>query len=354
MRISSLFKDKAYSFQERGDPEDDKKFACQVLKKLDAKLEPKNISLLGIYDNFDLFSFYGEENQRMNLKISLSDPEGILKREASSLKNNKCKRIPNFIDYREIKIGETITCLLTQVSPAENIRDYGRSIIFEDFQDFSQAYSEVFNDKRVRRSYNSVIKKFAEDLDPSVFLPKDIIGAFQSYTNYPLCQRLMKNLEAEILEYADKVKKHFKYKCHASISLDSIFYGYDGFYFDFLSDLCMGHPFIDIVDLMLELGLETKDDDRFLKMVCDSLSISFDKDIFDGIYNLQLRKKLAELVTSYIKEVYLYDSFRYDKLFYIADTFAHSYNRFCSIPVFKENRDFIMKTICEPIFGVKA
>ena len=43
-----------------------------------------------------------------------------------------------------------------------------------------------------------------------------------------------------------------------------------------------------------------------------------------------------------------------DKIIEIADTFSHLYERFCSIPIFSQNKNFIMKTICEPIFGVKA
>ena len=67
-----------------------------------------------------------------------------------------------------------------------------------------------------------------------------------------------------------------------------------------------------------------------------------------------LRKKLGELITAYIKEVYLYDSYRYEKIMHIADTFSHLYERFVKIPIFKEHRHFIMKTITEPILGVKA
>ena len=86
----------------------------------------------------------------------------------------------------------------------------------------------------------------------------------------------------------------------------------------------------------------------------EELKIKYDQNIYNSIYQVQLRKKLAELVISYIKEVYLFDSFRYERIFYIADTFSHCYKRFCSIDIFEKNKEFIMKTICEPIFGVKA
>ena len=65
-------------------------------------------------------------------------------------------------------------------------------------------------------------------------------------------------------------------------------------------------------------------------------------------------KKLGELLMAYIKEVYVYNSYRYEKILHTADTFSHCYERFCGIKIFKEKREFILKTICEPIFGVKA
>ena len=78
------------------------------------------------------------------------------------------------------------------------------------------------------------------------------------------------------------------------------------------------------------------------------------REFFKKLYEIQLRKKLGDLISQYIKEIYIYDSYRYDNILNIADIFSHCYERFCKIEIFNKNRDFIMKTICEPIFGVKA
>jgi hypothetical protein len=354
MRISSLFKDKAYAFQDQINPDDDNKFALEILKKFKPRLKPKNIRLLSIHDDFDFFLLENEKNENLSLKISLSDEDGVLKKEVTALKSCKCDRVPNFVDYGEVKMGETITCLLSKVPPAESIRSQGRGIIFEDIEDFRDAYCKVFDEKRVKNTYKNVISNFTKHIDPSSFLPSSSLKAFKSYTDYNRCSELLSELERDMLTRIRNVEGNFKFKCHSSISLDSVFYGSCGFYFDFLSNVCMGHPFLDLSDLILEIGLKTHDDKRFILMFCDLLSIPFDENLFNEIYHLQLRKKLTELLTNYIKEIYLYDAFRYEKIFYIADTFSHAYDRFCSIPAFKENRDFIMKTICEPIFGVKA
>jgi hypothetical protein len=355
VNISSLFTDKAYSFQEVSDNEDDKKFASLVLKKIKPKLKVTSIEIEGVFDDFDLFSVVDEEGQRYNLKISLDDSEGILKHEATALKNNKCFNIPDFVKYDTVEVGENVTCLLSKVADAESIRNYGRSIVFKDLGKFVEAYTNVFKTKKVvRRSYNKILEKNINNIEFNNFLPTDSLEAFKSYTDYSLCVDFLKELRQELIELREQIKGELNFKCHSSLSLDSIFYGSEGFHFEFLHNLCMGHPYVDIIDLMLELGIEIDDDSRFCKLFCEKLSVIHDESTYNKFYQLQIRKKLAELVISYIKEVYLYDSFRYQKIFFIADTFSHCYKRFCAIDIFKKNREFIMKTICEPIFGVKA
>ena len=116
----------------------------------------------------------------------------------------------------------------------------------------------------------------------------------------------------------------------------------------------MGHPFMDFADFLLEMGVDRELDYQLLAIFCEKGNLRYDKDLFKLIEKLQLRKKLGELLIAYISEVYLYGSYRFEKIFAIASTFSHCYERFCKIEIFLDKKDFIMKTICEPIFGVKA
>jgi hypothetical protein len=354
VKINSLFTDKAYSFAESGDPKDDCKFAVKALEKLKPDFKIKQINLLGVEDHFDVFILQTPERHMFKLKISLSDTQKVLKKEATALRSCGCKNTPALIAYDTVKVGEEVTCLLTEVFNAESVRDHGRSIIIENLDDLLDAYSLVFDNKRVKNSYKNVLSSSLEEFIPTNCLPKDIVGAFQSYTNYPLCEKFLLTLKSEISAAAQELFPIFNHKCHASLSLDSLFHGPQGFYFDSLSTVCMGHPFVDFVDLILEMGVETKNESILLDRFCEKIGFPREDSIYNRIYHLQLRKKLGELIIAYIKEVYLYDSFRYQKILFIADTFSHCYERFCSIDIFEENRDFIMKTICEPIFGVKA
>ena len=111
---------------------------------------------------------------------------------------------------------------------------------------------------------------------------------------------------------------------------------------------------IDFIDLILDLAISEDMQYSYLSIFCQKGGFIEDRDLFKSLYQIQLRKKLLFLITEYIKEVYVYDSYRYDNVLNIADVFSHCYERFCKIKMFHKNREFIMKTICEPILGVKA
>ena len=354
MKLSSLFKGKVYAFPQTQNQQQDLAFAAKVIEKVDPKLDIANISLGKIHDNYDVFTITDTNRKNYKLKISLDDSDGILKKEASVVKNSKSKTVPNFKSYGEIKIGEKISYLLTIIPPYESVRDYGRSCLIENMDLFFRNYFDFQCTKSVRPTYKTSLNKFFNNLDPQNYLPKDSLRAFESYTDYPLCRNFMKELGQETLELTQKMHLPYKFKCHGNLCLDNIFFDTKMFYFDGFESVYMGHPFIDLVDLFLELGLPEEEQYRILSQFCAVGELPEERGYFKALYEIELRKKLGDLISNYIKEIYIYDSYRYDNILNIADTFSHCYERFCKIEIFNKNRDFIMKTICEPIFGVKA
>jgi hypothetical protein len=59
-------------------------------------------------------------------------------------------------------------------------------------------------------------------------------------------------------------------------------------------------------------------------------------------------------MTNYLKEVYLYSSERTEMIINISDRFYDSYDRYMSIKYFRDNKEFIFKTLTEPILDQKA
>ena len=354
MKLSSLFKGKVYAFPQTQNQQQDLTFARKVMEKVEPKLEIENIYVGQINDNYDLFNIDGRDKKKYKLKISLDDSDGILKKEASIVKNSRSQTVPSFKSYGNIKIGEKITYLLTIVPAYESVRDYGRSCVINNLELFFENYFDFQCTKAVKPTYKTSLDKFFKNLDPKNYLPQDSLKAFESYTDYPLCREFMSELKEDALKLTKKIHFPYRYKCHGNLSLDNIFYDKKMFYFDGFDSVYMGHPFLDLTDFFLEIGLPEEHQYRFLSLFCKVGELHEEREYFKHLYDIQLRKKLGDLISNYIKEVYIYDSYRYDNILNIADTFSHCYERFCKIEIFNKNRDFIMKTICEPIFGVKA
>jgi hypothetical protein len=354
VKLNSLFRDKAYAFSQAGNPEDDCKFATALLEKTNPDLGVKNIFLCSITDHYDVFLFSDDKKQLFKLKISLSDPDGFLKRESVTLRRNPCPSLPILLDYGTIKIGEEVTYLLTRVPYGENIRSHGRSCLMTNLDLFFKSYWALVKSHNVKPTYKKIINYFTKNLMPQNSLPEDSLQALEEYSDYDLCEKFLLDLRTDILNRFEDIQKQLNKKCHASLSLDSVFYYGGGFYFEELHNVCMGHPYIDFCDLLIEMGSPVENDISLWKKFCESDSYPQDRELYSKVYQMCIRKKLADLLISYIKEVYLYDSFRYEEIFYIADSFSHAYPRFRDIESFEKNKDFIMKTICEPIFGVKA
>ena len=354
MKLSSLFKDKAYAFSQAGDPKDDCKFAAALLKKVKPDLSIKEIFLWSVTDHYDVFMLLEDKGRLFKLKISLSDPEEVLKRESVVLRRNPCPSVPILVDYGTTKIGEEVTYLLSQIPIGESIRSHGRSCLMDNLDLFFKSYWALVKSNNVKPTYKKVIKHCIKNLSPENSLSKESIQALKEYSDYDLCKKFLSDIGADILNRFGNIQKKLNKKCHANLSLDSVFYYGGGFYFEELHNVCMGHPYIDFCELLIEMGSPQDKDVSLWKKFCESAAYPQDRELYNNIYQMCIRKKLAALLISYIKEVYLYDSFRYEEIFYIADSFSHAYARFREIESFEKNRDFIMKTICEPIFGVKA
>jgi hypothetical protein len=354
MKLSSLFKHKAYAFNQPSDTEQDCRFAQQLIKKVKPKLTVSKITLSSVCDDYDVFHIVDQTSDFFKLKISLSDEKGVFKKEVTALRSLGKEHIPKYVCHGEIKIGDEVQYLLTKAVQSESVRNIGRSALAENMDQFFINYFEFAKTRGVRNSYKTNLKNFYDNLEPEKQLPEESIKAIKNYTDYDKCKIFFVVLKEEINKRKNQLQHLFKQKCHSNLTLDSIFYNNHFFYLDNLDQTCMGHTYIDICDLILDSGFSKSNDIPIFDEFCSLGSISNDRELFYKFFELQLRKKLGTLLLAYIKEVYLYDSYRYDKIIEIADTFSHLYERFCEIPIFNDNKNFIMKTICEPIFGVKA
>tara|TARA_R110001583_G_scaffold155058_2_gene306754 strand:+ start:3028 stop:4092 length:1065 start_codon:yes stop_codon:yes gene_type:complete len=354
MKISSLFKDKAYVFADDQDSKTQNRFALEVLSAVRPRFDITSVALLEICDDYDIFLLRERKRGTLKLKISLSDPDGTLQSEAVGLRSTTGACTPHLIDMGDLKMGEQIKYSLTYVGEGESARNMGRGPIVSLAPTLFESYFTIVNSRSVKKKYKQILDLIVAGWDVEKKLPPENLCAFQEYTNYKDAKKFLDTLGKETLATFSAWGDLPPLKCHGNISLDSIFCDGANFYFDSLSKISMGHPLVDFVDFILDAAVSQRKERQLLNEFCEQGKLEKDKGLYDKIYMTILRKKLGELVIGYIREIYLYDSYRYENIMNIADTFSHLYERFCKIPVFKENRHFIMKTITEPILGVKA
>ena len=354
MKLSSLFEGKVYTFPQTQNQDQDKTFASEVIKKIKPNWVVSDIMVGDIKDYYDIFIIRDDKKRTFKLKISLDDSQGVLKKEHNGTRNSKSSVTPILIEYGVVKIGDEITYLLVEIPICESVGEHGRSSLMGNFDSFIDSYFIFQKTKGVRTTYKTSLNKFLKNVEPSSYLPEESIEALKSYTDYDLCRNFVSSLSEEIICLSQGFSLPCKYKCHGGLSVDNIFTDGKKFYFDDFKDMFMGHPYIDFIDLILDLGLPEDTQYPLLSNFCQRGGIPENRNLFKSLYEIQLRKKLLILITEYIKEVYVYDSYRYNNIINISSVFSHCYERFCKIKMFYENRDFIMKTICEPIFGVKA
>ena len=329
-------------------------FALAVLATIRPRFDIKSVSLLEICDDYDVFLLRERKRGVFKLKISLSDPNGILQSEGVGLRSTRDAFTPHLIDMGDLKMGEKIKYSLTYVGEGESARNMGRGTIVSLAPLLFKSYFTIVNSRSVRKKYKQILDFIVAEWDVEKKLPPENLRAFQEYSNYKDAKKFLDILGKETLTSFSSLGNFPSLKCHGNISLDSIFCDGANFYFDSLSKISMGHPFVDFVDFILEAAVSQRRERELLNEFCEQGKLEKDSGLYDKIYMTILRKKLGQLVVSYIKEVYMYDSYRYENIMNIADTFSHLYERFCKIPIFKENRHFIMKTLTEPILGVKA
>ena len=355
MSLSNLFKDRAYVFPHSDSGDIDYAFAKNVISNIKPSFQIEDVLLAEIHDDYDVFFIREKKRGVLKLKISLSDPQNILGTETSILRSTDSVATPHLLAGGNDSVGgEEITYLLTYVGEGESLRNMGRGAIFENRAELFTSYFSFAQTSPIRRKYKQVLDFLISSWDIESNFPAENLQAFKDYTNYEDCKKFLQTLVNQISTAFSELGDFSPQKCHGNLSLDSIFCDGANFYFDSVSRTSMGHPFIDFIDFILDAAIDSQQERQLLNEFCIQGAIDKDYIFYGKVYALCLRKKLVELLVSYITEVYLYDSFRYEKIINISDTFSHLYNRFRKIPIFEENRHFIMKTITEPILGVKA
>ena len=334
--------------------EDDGQFLSEVFKKIKLDTSPHNVRLVNAGDDYDDYITTDNEGRYLKIKISFEKGNPTLKKESANLKAAKSPVCGHWLGAGDIKLGEEFSYLLYGFPPCESVREIGRSTLITEADSLFRCYAIFQQTKLPKKHYRTIIKEVTEKFNIKNNLSNEEKERIRAYTNYESLESLSTTFKKEAIDLLPTIEPSQQVKCHGKLSLDSIFFNGNNFYFDHLCNNSMGHPLVDFIELILESGFAREHEKDLLPLFCAHTNIQLDKRFYHKLYECLLRKKLVELIGSYLYEVYLFKSYRMNKILDIADTFSQCYDRFRVIPLFEENREFILKTLTEPVLGVKG
>lgn len=350
MNSVNLFRDRLfYTSHKKRCSEKEIEFIKSILSKINKPIKsPSNIELLSINDEFDLYKF-DYKKVSFCLKVSL-DPEcEEIKNEFKNLKNINPKISPFLCESGKIKIGDEISYLLTTFENAESVYSFGSSVILTEFDNFCYSYKIFQNSKKNKNTYKNHLINFFKKNDLNS-LPEDCINSIKENNDFDKINEFIEILKDELKNLTDTQIYQGNFLCHGRLTTKNILCRNGLFKFINFSDCFLSHPFIDLADLSVSIGLNQKLEREILIKFCNYFNINFEenKKLYILCSNIAIRKKIINIIFDYFKEIYLFSSLREDKLIYLSSQFSDNYQRFLTIEHFFKNKEFFLRTLTEP------
>lgn len=356
MALSNLFKNKAYVIPHH---ESDEEGEIELVKILLMSLQPPIIAqkIIFISETEDYDSYkYTYDGLDYCIKISLDSDCLRISHESEILeKINPLIRAKYFKDGK-VKVGDELRYIITSYENAANLEDLGRSHLIENFDSFCYSYSLMQESSPQSVSFKSHLVEYFNKTKLEG-LTEDSLQSIKSYTDFNLINQIMEDMKNQLMTSYDEDFSKKSFLCHGSLNSNNIISKNKAFKFINFDQCFSSHCFLDLGELIIELGIPEEMEHELLSIFCANLKIELTKDtlkFYKKCYEMVLVKKGINLISSYLKEVYLYGSRRIDEIIKISDQFSQSYERYMSIPQFKNNEIFILKTITEPILSQKA
>jgi hypothetical protein len=356
MSLSNLFQNRAYVINPKLNIEQHEiDLINNILLSLKTPIKTSEIKLISVNDEYDTYKFIYNDFSYC-LKISLDEDCESLKKEAHCLENINHNIRPSFFEHGCIKIGDNIRYLITSYENAESIFNLGRSYIVENFDNFCEAYLLMQDSNKVSYTIKDSFKKVFEMADIENYFLEDSLAAIKNYTDLNKLKQFLSNMKNEILLSYDGCSNDSDHICHGNLNYNNIISRNGFFKFINFENCLTSHCFLDFSKLIIELGIDKDLELLLLERFCKFMDIDYvsNLDLYKKYYALSIRQKIIEITVEYLKEVYLYASLRKDKIIKLCDRFSQSYDRFVEIPYFNEHKEFLIKTLTEPIFNVKA
>lgn len=346
-----LYNNKAYVLSAPSLQKSTKEYVLTIIDKIYRKLNVESITLLDNGINYDTYSLESSDGKFYLLKVSL-DPENIqLSRESFFLKKLKNFASGKFVCLKKVKVGDDILCLLSQFPNSVNLKDVGRDFFLKNADVFFWTHKALIEKIKPKRLKSGYLKELSESKDFSKNFTDKTKSLVKDYTDYIKLEKILINLLHDLNNSAPNIKD--LKPCLSNINFDSIYLTDSLFFFDKLEGCCKYDPYLDLCDIILNFSFRDEAQDQILSAY-KSVHKSFNEEKFKSFYDFCVKKKLVESLSDYLTEVYELRCLRIKKITEVISIFYSNLRNFKKLPIFIDNQDFLLKTITEPVLGVKA
>lgn len=352
MDYNSIIKNQTYLFEAEKDLFSENN---QIIYKIceNASLpKPSYIEFITSTIEYDLYKVRCDTSNYV-IKYSLDEFDSSLEYEFNIINNINETITYKPIYYNKFHFGDFIHYSIYLDKKFESIKDFGIGIIYEKKELFMENYYSLQKSSKPKIKHKENIENFINQHSIN-FFDDDVIESIKQNLDIEKLKILIESIHSEMfLLFSLNIFNKNEF-CHGNLNANNIFYCYEGFKFFNLSNAFSGNAYCDLASLVINLSLNKNIEKtifNFLIKKAKKESVVDEWVEYRKCFDFISRKIFLELLFSYLKEVYLFESKRPIKLFEIIEIFSQNKIYFSKIQAVSNNFEFINNLLLQPLIG---
>ncbi len=256
----------------------------------------------------------------------------------------------------KVKFGDDISYAVIPFIRGENLKNLGVASILENQTRIATEYFAQMAQRKVTQSFPSwIVDTFkATNL---LELSGEAIEAIKDHSEWETILEIANAVELELTAFSIELESKFKKRkpCHGNFKPSNIILSEDLILVDYDHSF-YGNQFLDLASIIIWSGISGKEEKDFFTawLVASGQELSQNVWVeYKTCYEFMLRKIFLEILSSYLKEVYMLASTRPMKILSLVDLFARNSKEFLRMSSVSKHYDFITKAMLEPIIGAE-
>ena len=341
--ISNILKDKLFVFSGPSQTSLAEKEILELISLQENLGKIQKSQTISNGEDYDSYQISTPEGQFL-VKVSL-DGKRILEKENSVLRGLQSLKIaPTPISCGQISYGDKLDFSVTSFEPLESCESFGKSIFLFNGESIARKLREVHNSELSAESLEESIRlKF----EKTSFEGEEYASLLEK--NSPNFQLLNEELSLSKAEIQNSFKEQFggSSLCHGFLKPTNILLGARSLKIINWQNSFLANPLIELADLRMAFDVEDSFEYKVFNAYNSENKYSWDE--YLQARNFWASLKLVEYVFSYIREIYLFESLRQDKILEIFSSFCRNFKFFEHVSAFKKHKDEIVGLFSQPM-----